>query len=218
MQTPLQGYNDKNIDFYRHIKMETFQHLAGVIGFHTDVDVDILFPIVKEAKVLVELGAGYGRVVKALLQKGFAGKIIAVERIEEFIAYLKQHIPEIVVLQQQDIKHLQLTEQVDAITWLWSGILELSKEEQAQSVKHLYHLLNKNGVLLLEIPRKVKYVGVHIGDQKIKVETEWGTLDAYLPRHEEMEQYGKDAGFSSVQLIEYQTTTQLDRSLYVFRK
>jgi trans-aconitate methyltransferase len=218
MPTTIPRFNDKNIDFYRNIKMDTFQHLAGVIGFDTSVDIDILFPIVKEASTLLELGAGYGRVIKALLHRGFKGKIIAVERVAELIDYLKQHIPELVVLQQQDIKHLQLNQEVEAITWLWSGILELSNEEQKETVKHLYTLLATNGVLILEIPRKVKYVGVHIGDQKIKVEAEWGTLDAYLPRHEEMIAYSQAAGFTSIQCIEYQTNTQLDRSLYILRK
>lgn len=218
MQAPIQGFNDKNMGFYQNIKMETFKHLAGVIGFDTAIDVELLFPIVKNAKVLLELGAGYGRVVKALLARGFAGKIIAVERVTSFINHLKLNIPEIVVLQQQDIKHLELKEKADAITWLWSGILELSKEEQAEVVKHLYSLMNESGVLVLEIPRKVKFVGVMVGEQKIKVETEWGSLDAYLPKHEEMLEYGKNAGFASVEQLDYQTATHLDRSMYVMRK
>lgn len=38
----LQAYNDKNVDFYRNIKLETFKHLATVIGLDTGIDVDVI--------------------------------------------------------------------------------------------------------------------------------------------------------------------------------
>jgi len=214
----LQAYNDKNVDFYRNIKLETFKHLATVIGLDTGIDVDVIYPFIKDADTLVELGAGYGRVIKALLQRGFKGKIIAIERITALIEHLSQNIPEIVVLQQQDFKHLQLAIKPAVITWMWSGILELSKDEQIAMIQHLYELVAEKGCLIVEIPRKVKFIGVHVGEQKVKVETEWGTIEAYLPRHEEMLEYGQLAGFSEIQLFEYQTTTKLERSIYMFKK
>ena len=218
MQTSLQAYNDNNIDFYRNIKIETFQHLATVIGLDSGIDVDLIYPYLKDSQNLVELGAGYGRVIKALLAKGFKGKITAIERVPELIAYLEQNIPEIVVFQQQDFKHLELTTKPSVITWLWSGILELSQDEQREIIKYLYKLLADKGLLVVEIPRQVKFVGIHVGEQKVKVETEWGTINAYLPRHEEMIEYAKAAGFLDTQLIEYKTVTQLERSLYLFKK
>jgi SAM-dependent methyltransferase len=216
-QTP-QAYNDNNIDFYRKIKIDTFKEIATLIGLDTGADIDLIYPYIKDAKNLVELGAGYGRAIQLLLQKGFQGKITAIERVPELIKHLEQNISNIVIFQQQDLKKLQLTTKPEAILWLWSGILELSKEEQVGAIQNLQKTLSEKGILVVEIPRKVKYVGVHVGDQRMKVETDWGTIDAYLPRHEEMVEYGQLAGFSEVQLIEYQTRTNLDRSLYLFKK
>jgi SAM-dependent methyltransferase len=218
MSKTLQAYNDKNVDFYRNIKMDMFQQIATMLGLQSGIDIEKVYPYIKDAKVLVELGAGYGRVVKALLKRGFTGQIIAVERVKTLFEYLSQNIPEIVVLQQQDLKQLKLATPPDAITWMWSGILELSKDEQKTVINNLYKVLAPKGVLIVEIPKQVKFVGVHVGEQKIKVETEWGTIDAYLPKHEEMLEYGKKAGFTEVQLIDYQTSIQLERSIYVFKK
>lgn len=195
-----------------------FQQIATVLGLQTGIDVDQIYPYIANAKILVELGAGYGRVVKRLLHKGFAGQIIAIERVASLFEYLSKNIPEIVVLQQQDLKLLKLEKTADAITWMWSGILELSQDEQMTVIKNLYKLLSAKGILIVEIPKQVKFVGKHIGDQKIKVETEWGTIDAYLPKHEEMLQYGKKAGFSEVQAIDYKTSIGLERAIYLFKK
>jgi SAM-dependent methyltransferase len=217
MQNHLPLFNDNNIGFYQHIKIDTFKSFAELQGFDTCVDVATIYPYLQNANILLELGAGYGRVVRGLLERGFKGKIIAVERVAELIEYLKLHIPEIVVLEQQDLKKLTIDVAPEAITWMWSGILELSPTEQAHTIQHLHSLMAKGGRLFIEIPRKVKYVGVHIGEQRIKVEAEWGKIDAYMPRRDELLNYGHQAGFSNITWIEYETS-KLERIVYVFEK
>jgi SAM-dependent methyltransferase len=217
MHNHLPLFNDSNIGFYQYIKIDTFKSFAELQGFDTCIDVATIFPYLQSANVLLELGAGYGRVVRGLLERGFQGKIIAVERVAELIDYLKNNIPEIVVLEQQDLKKLTLDVAAEAITWMWSGILELSPTEQMRTIQHLHSLMAQGGRLFIEIPRKVKYVGVHIDEQRIKVEADWGKIDAYMPRHDELLDYGHQAGFSNITWIEYETN-KLERIVYIFEK
>jgi len=215
----MQSINDSNYDFYRHIQIPTFEHYARLTGMDTGKDIDIIYPIIQKANTVVELGAGYGRATSFILSKGFKGKLILVERVPELITYLRQdlHITEDII--QQDIKKLQLEQPADILLWLWSGILELSQEEQANTIKQLYENLLPGGKLIIEAPfKQIKVVGSHTSEQLIKLETEWGTLTAYLPTPEEIEEDAKRAGFQSFQKINYLSETNLERVIYVLTK
>ena len=80
--------NDNNVAFYRKIKIDKFREIAELLGFHTGIDIDVLLPYIRHSKVLVELGVGFGRVIKALLDRGFDGKIIGIERSPELLQFL----------------------------------------------------------------------------------------------------------------------------------
>ncbi len=215
--------NDKNIDFYRKINIDKFKEIARLIGLDTKVDIDLIYPYIQSSKTLVELGAGYGRVIGALSEKKFEGQIIAFERSPELMGYLKtqfkdKSFDQKLTLVESDFKHFSLPSKADAVLWLWSGFLELSESEQAASVKHIAENLTPNGVLVIEIPVEVKHIGTRTDHQRIKVETDWGTMDAYMPRYEELLMYAEMAGFEGVERIDYATATHLKRSIYVFRK
>jgi SAM-dependent methyltransferase len=215
--------NDKNIDFYRKINIDKFKEIAHLIGLDTAVDIGLIYPYIQSSKVLVELGAGYGRVIRALIEKQFRGKIIAFERSPELMHHLKTqfenpNFDQKLTLIESDFKHFSLPTKADAVLWLWSGFLELSEDEQAKSVKHISNHLTENGVLVIEIPVEVKHIGTRTDHQHIKVETDWGTMDAYLPRYEELLTYAEKSGFEGVERIDYATATQLKRSVYIFRK
>lgn len=215
--------NDKNIDFYKKINLDKFKEFARLIGLDTKIDIDFIYPYVQSAKILVELGAGYGRVIEALLEKGFQGQIIAFERVSELMNHLSrqfghQKFNKKITLIEADFKYYPFPEKVDAVLWLWSGFLEYSKIEQAENVKRIYANLTDKGILVIEIPVEVKHVGKHEDNQIIKVETEWGTIEAYMPRYEELLEYATQAGFIGIERLDYATTTNLKRSIYIFRK
>ncbi len=210
--------NATNVEFYRNIKVERFKEFADLIGLGSSVDVDVIYPKIKDAKVIYELGAGYGRVVSALLRKGFTGRVVALERSPELVSYLKVHLPPEVTIRQEDYKCFEAKEKPDVFMWMWSGVLELSRTEQERAIIYLAKKLPLTGRLIAEIPLEIRYVGRDMQNRKIKVQTEWGTFDGYLPTHEELARYAKKAGFRNLERVEYQTSVGLHRCFYVMQK
>ncbi len=208
-----------NFDFYSAMQLEHFKEFANLTGFDTGIDIDILFPYLKNAETLVELGAGYGRAIHFLLQRGFEGEIIAVERIDRLIPHLQQRFQNQINLLQQDITELKLPEKADFVMWLWSGILELNSSEQLKSIKQVYKNLKEGGTFAIESPDKtVKVVGKLAEDRKVTLETDWGALEAYLPTESEIEEYSQQAGFTHFQVIRYKSTVGLERIFYLLKK
>ena len=212
---------DGNYGFYEGMKLENFMHFAELTGFDTGIDIDVIYPYIKDFGRIVELGAGYGRAIDFLRKKGFAGEIVAVERIEHLIDYLKEHygghIQECIC---QDITRISLDQPADAIIWLWSGILELSVPNQEKSINKLYQCIKPGGLLALESPYKqVRIVGQQKENERhIQLRTDWGELNAYLPTDQELRKYAKEAGFKSVDTVSYTSRTGLDRMFYIMRK
>ncbi len=207
-----------NIDFYRNIQIEKFKELAGVTGFDTGVDIDQIFPQIKNAKAIAELGVGYGRAVQQLLDRGFEGKIYGIERVESFVDYMaKEYTNENLIMLHQDIEELELPEKVDAVLWLWSGILEQNLEQQRDSICQIRKYLKTGGKLFIEAPQdKIKFVGMKINKHYIRVEMDWGTLDAYMPYEEDMQLIKEYCHYKSLEMIKYQSITGLDRVFYIF--
>jgi len=142
-----------------------------------------------------------------------------VERIERLLKHLKARFGDLVTLEPQDIIDLKLSVKADAVMWLWSGILELTPEEQQQSICKVYENLKPNGLLIIESPYKtVKFVGELKQDQRVVVNTDWGRLEAYMPTEEEIRVYANKAGFSELNMHHYKSITGLDRVFYLLRK
>ncbi len=212
---------DGNFAFYKGMKLESFMEFARLTGFTAGVDIDVIYPYIKDAKKLVELGAGYGRAIDFLLKKGFEGEIVAVERIDSLIGHLENRFgTKVSRYICEDITELRLEESANAIVWLWSGILELTVPNQSKSIKQLYECLAPGGLLALESPHKqVKIVGKQQdNDRHIQLRTDWGELNAYLPTREELYDYAKEAGFEKVETVYYQSDTGLERVFYLMRK
>ncbi len=209
-----------NIDFYRNIEIEKFKELAGVTGFDTGIDIDQIYPQIKDAKAIAELGVGYGRAVQQLLKRGYEGKIYGVERVKSLLDRMeKEYENENVFMLHQDIEELDLPEKVDAVLWLWSGVLEQNLEQQRDSICKIRKYLKTGGKVFIEAPQdKIKFVGIKINKHYIRVEMEWGTLDTYMPYEDDMRLIKESCHYSSLETIKYQSVTGLDRVFYVFEK
>ncbi|MFL5729137.1 MAG: class I SAM-dependent methyltransferase, partial [Cytophagaceae bacterium] len=134
--------NEKNFDFYRNLGVDPFKKLAAIGGFSSYTDLELSFPFIKNSQSILELGAGYGRCLDFFIAKGFKGKLIAVEQSEPLVQHLKSQYGDKAEILQEDIKTLQLKENVDAALWMWSGIIDFSKEEQLNTSRHIVSLLN----------------------------------------------------------------------------
>ncbi|MEH0156992.1 class I SAM-dependent methyltransferase [Limibacter armeniacum] len=214
---------DGNFSFYENITLEKFQYFANVIGLHTGKDIDIIYPRIKDAEEIVELGPGYGRALDFILEKGYKGKITGVERIPQFVNYMNERYKGSVTVEELDIRdyRFELPRKVGAVLWLWSGILELTAEEQLNCIAECSRSLVDGGVLVIEAPyQEIKKLG-NVEDsssKKIKFETEWGTLNAYFTSLDDIENFASKTGFSRVDYTVYKTDTDLERVVYFLYK
>ncbi len=210
--------NDANIDFYRRIGANKLREMAALQGLSQGPEIPLLMPYIQNTDLLIEIGAGYGRIVKALRANGFKGRIVAQERCPELCRVLREDCGDDAEIFEADIKCRQYPQSPDALLWMWSGILEFTPQEQQAVINQLFHHLNPGGILVIEIPREIRYIGKPVDERKIVVDTEWGRIDAYLPSEEELLAYSKNAGFNHLQTIHYQTDSGLKRSMYIFGK
>ncbi len=212
-------HNDGNQDFYNFIKIEKFKEFTAITGFDTSPDVNILFPLIAQKTPLVELGAGYGRVVDSLLKLGYKGEIMAVERVKELVLHLQTLYAgnNQVKILEQDMKYLKLPQKAGAVLWLWSGVMEMSLSELMLTLSNLNAQMQRQAILILEMPYKtIKLVGEYENDKTIILKTDWGTLRAYFAEETEILDCAQSSGFIFQKSILYQTHKGLDRVLYIF--
>lgn len=210
---------DCNFSFYENIPLDRFLYFAEIIGLHKGKDLDVIYPLIKDCDYILELGSGYGRAINFILEKGFKGRITSLERIHQLIDYQKDRFGDRLDFIETDIREHHCEEKTDAILWLWSGILELTAEEQLASIQHCYECLNEGGQLIIEAPYEdIKKFGDVEEDGHVTFTTEWGTLNAYFTSMKDIEKYTKESGFSRLDHIIYKTDTDLERIVYILKK
>jgi SAM-dependent methyltransferase len=211
--------NEKNFEFYKNLGVDPFKKLAVLGGFNSYTDLELCFPYFQHAQSILELGAGYGRCLDFFIEKKFKGKLLAVEQSDPLVKYLKEHYEPRVEIIQEDIKTLKLKERVDVALWMWSGIIDFSKEEQLKTTLHIISLLNPGGVLVVDTPRiGFQTYATHTDQQTLHLDSSYGTLDCYIPNEKEMEEIKVKSGMSKLDVIHYKTATEKERTIYVLIK
>lgn len=211
--------NDNNIQFYNNLGVDPFKKLSEVGGFNTYKDLEVVYPYIDQAGSIVELGAGYGRCLDFFIRNQFKGKLIAVEKATPYLNYLQENYSDRVEVINEDIKKLSLQENADVILWMFSGIIDFSRDEQIEALKRLYKLLNPGGKLVIDIPRLgFKTYADHSDEQNLKFDSQYGLLECYIPSMEDIIDYQKQAGFANFIRLGYSTTTNKERTIYILTK
>jgi SAM-dependent methyltransferase len=211
--------NDSNLEFYDKIDIEKFKEFTLMTGFDNCPDIELLKPFWQNKSKVVELGAGYGRVIDYLLEQGFAGEIYGVERVQAFVEYMQQKFKNAqqVKILKQDIKVMELPTKVDLLLWMWSAVMEMSPSEILLSLQNLRRQVEPGTVVAIDLPdKKIKVVGQHESEKIITLKTDWGTLRAYFPEEAEIFIKTKKAGFCPLNTLRYQTHKGLERVIYLF--
>lgn len=211
--------NDKNIHFYNNLGVDPLKELSEVGGFSSWKDLEEVYPYIQNVSSVLELGAGSGRCLDFFLHKGFKGHLIAVEKAESYLDYLRKNYSDKVEVIDQDIKKLRLKEKVDVILWMFSGIIDFSREEQIAALQNLSTLLNPEGKLIIDTPRiGFKTYAEHKDAQNLKLDSPYGLLECYIPNNEDIKEYVEKANFADFNRIDYNTTTQKARTIYILNK
>jgi cyclopropane fatty-acyl-phospholipid synthase-like methyltransferase len=209
--------NDSNKQFYNTVPLAVFQSLTKQGGFDQYIDLKLIEKNLPSSASILEVGAGYGRCIDFLLERKHEAQIIGVEQSPQLCKVLldKYKNDLLVKIIDEDIKTLKEPIQVDVVLWLFSGILDFGKEEQTIVLKKLRSFLNEKGKLFLDIPQLAELtVAKYTGAQDIVMETPYGNIATFLPSYADIDGYAKQAGFSSISVIHYETETAKKRSMY----
>lgn len=217
-----QWSNNDNQTFYEAITVEGIKQFSQKGGLSNGCDIHLLKPHWINAKSVLEVGTGYGRVIKSLLENNFSGKITAIERSNTLFDYLEKNYSSKANLIKADIcKYNNIQERFDVIFWLWSGIADFAPHEQMLTVIKLSQLLSVGGKLIIDtMPENVIPLmsNQNQGKQVFLTTVNNATVHTYEPRSEEIKQYGKLASLTNYDLISCPTDTQRKRWLHILSK
>ena len=206
--------NDRNIEFYNQISIPAFKNFAEKLGFSSCVDMELLKDEVEGAQTILEIGAGYGRVVEWIIKCGYQKQFSAIEKSKVLFDRLREIYA--VVIKNEDVLKIDCDRKVDLIIWMWSGFLEFSPEEQAYAMKQVAKCLNPTGKICIEIPHnEIRYVGSSKDQKYFSLQENWGMLRAYLPSHTEMLGYARNANLQVLECRTYKTPAGLNRVIYM---
>ncbi len=212
--------NTTNRKLYNKLPPEEFRNLAMECGLDSCFDVKELSKYISEAGSILEVGAGYGRVLDCIIATQYEGELYAVERIGAFCELLRTKFENRVHVIQEDIFKLQLDYKFDLILWLWSGISDFSRDEQPKALAALSKHLSKNGKIVIDqsSPERLPKEAYSIGGRSYAVPTKYGDVYVYCPSLDEIAEYIELAGLEEIERIDYVTTTEGTRMLHVLSK
>ena len=212
--------NDCNAHFYEEISIEIIKDLAIKGGLNTCCDVELVQEFINNSTSILEMGAGYGRVLQYLLSHDCKADITAVERSSHLCQKLLADYSERVSIHNIDIRNNDLKKKFDLILWLWSGISDFSFAEQKIMLKKLYLLLNENGIIILDTLEcdQVPFKSEMISKKSCCLKIENNKFFGCIPGQEEIDEYAQNLNFKTIQHIKYETKTKRKRSLHIFMK
>jgi SAM-dependent methyltransferase len=210
--------NKDNSNYYENIPIELLQQYAVIGGFDNGCDVDVVYDdYIAHSKSIIDVGSGYGRVLQHLLDRGYTGKLIAIERSKKFYNFMRNKFSNAIDIFNGSVDDFVCKTPVDIVLWMWSNISEWPQEEQAGELKLLSSFCKPGGFLILDtISHLMTPMNVTAySTQSYVAETEYGTAYGYIPSLDEIALYAKKIGAVSVKHIPYKTSTGRDRFIHI---
>jgi len=210
--------NGDNEGFYKNMSLDDFYQIAVQGRLDTGVDVKCLKEYIKNTNSILEIGSGYGRVLAHILNQGYQGKLVAVERNQKFCQFLQSQFHGRADIFCTDIMNFKHDDKFDLILWMWAGIFEFSKNEQAQVISHLSNMLNRNGYLILDTV-SIDFVSMNalkITPHDRIVKTSHGKDYCYFPSDDEIMRYAQQAGLIHHEDLVYHAIADRKRRLNIF--
>lgn len=210
--------NKDNSDYYENIPVELFQHYAIIGGFENGCDIDVVYDnYIARASSVLDVGAGYGRALQRILDCGYTGKLIAVERSKKFCDFMRNKFSNKVEFFNCSVDDFICETPVDIVLWMWSNISEWPQHQQASELKRLSCFCKPGGFLIMDtISHLITPINVTAyNTQSYVAETEYGTAYGYIPSLDEINGYAKEIGAVSIKNIPYKTSTGRDRFIHI---
>ncbi len=210
--------NEDNKQYYENIPIEIFDKYTITGGFENGCDVDVIYNnYLRNAASIIDVGAGYGRVIKHLLDRGYSGKLMAIERSKNFYCSLYKKFSGRAKLFNCSVEDFKETKIANVALCMWSMLSEWPKDKQVEILKHITTFCKPGGIVILEnISHLITPKNVNVYEQKLyKAKTEYGILCGYIASTEEINYYAKAIGITKTKHITYITLTGRERIIHV---
>lgn len=211
--------NSDNAAMYKKMPIDHLKKGATQGGLNNGCDIKAIVKYIKNAKSILEVGAGYGRTLNHITKNGFIGKLFALEREIKLCRFLKKQFPQIPII-HADIRQFKIKHRFDLILWMWASLGEFSQAEQLPTLKNLISHLNTDGFLIFDsIPISCKTIsGIAYDKHNRVILTPYGNDYVYLPSSHEIKFYAQKLNLLQKEIITYKTKTKKKRNLHVLQK
>lgn len=226
----LRKTRNRNKKFYDAISHAHLHNLVKMCGLQANVDLLPLKNRIKNARSILEVGAGYGRVIDFMRAVNPSAKIDTIEYSHALCATLRSQYNDTVAIIETDLTKIKpkTLGKYSLITWMWGSIIDIDPTQRLKFLKKIYRALRVGGTIIIDVPvcdttewddRKstiIDYMHKNIG--------EIHCFD--VPTLSEMEFYKRKLKASALDTVPYSTEIQNDtggisysaRCLYCFKK
>lgn len=222
----LEWKNQDNDEFYGDIGAEGLIKLSHKAGLFTGCDVKKFAQFWQYKHSVLDIGSGFGRVINALIDNGFKGRITGVERNHQLFNYTSDVYKDtstVTLLNQDAYTYIgdNFDKKFGAIFMLWSGLEDYNPKEQHLIIKRFSQVLEEDGCIFIDtMPMGVQPLdSERLTERAFLFRSENNSIiRIYEPSYNEMDEYAKSAGLKILRLETYLTDTDRPRWLYVLTK
>lgn len=203
----MMSLSQNNIDCYESLSLDLMDTYLGVSGLKENPDLEFVWPYLSEVSSVLEVGAGYGRVLNFLIDKNFSGKITAVEQSSQCFNFLTKKFGGLADLYHTNIFDFYPKKRFDAILWMWCGIADLCSRDHPPIILRLFDMLEDDGVLVID--------SMKLDDdmpQEEVIEVNNKSMMRYHPSVEEIKKYSQSLRVKCIKHFEYKTSAKDWRS------
>jgi trans-aconitate methyltransferase len=147
------GYR-QNLSFYGNLELTQYEEFSKASGLEDREDVLALLPYLSNCKSILEVGAGFGRAVDALLCFCPTAKITALEVCSHMCHFMQRRYMDdfnVRVVQADFLGSSLSHHSFDLITMFWSTLTSFCLEEQQRCFHRMANLLTKKGKFALDL-------------------------------------------------------------------
>lgn len=210
--------NKDNLAIYEAMPTDELRNMAELLGISNGQDVDIIKDYVQFSKQILEVGAGYGRVVKKILELNPSVSLTAIERELKQFNLLQQNFP-VPNIVYGDILDTEISASFDLVLVMWSTFGEFSKAEQKKLFLLLAGLLNQSGRIVIELTALSEaHPFAEVKQQDYMVRSRYGFNHIYIPTKEELEHISNSADMRLEDERELVVAQGSKRSFFIFQK
>lgn len=199
--------------------LQEFLGAAKRSGISHGEDVSQIKDLILQSSSILEIGAGYGRVLKYIFGLGYSGILDAVENDIDYYQFCVDHYNNKASIYHADIMSWCPDKKYDLVLWMWTGIAEFKPEEQEKLFRKLANMITPSGYIIIE----KKDLGSDDSDRvvfegnrcKFLYDLPGGNL--YVPSNDELLKYASNY-FEETTIKKYTATGNIERTLLFFRR